>query len=334
MNLLTWPNRLWLRFLSYEVHREGRRIDRALHTTTDPVERSYLLDVLADIQTELAYLHRAGVPHRVAPALTCGPPHVAAERGARVAPGHDDVDPAKVLDRAAELLSMLAHTEKAIEDGCYRRLGELRAGDRFWDIDRWAQISQIAINADTVSLRLDGSEQIQTWPAEDLVRTGAPPISVEEEVAAFHRDGITHEELQMWGDLTMTPDRQVRAALLDQLAELAAARVGQAADVLTYQAEIERHVAVDTTPTRRSIPTRRIIAGVSMLAGAGLVLSDRTLRPLLLALAAWVAMGAALAVARIPGRAWQWLRRGASGHQLRSTGQTGARNEDRPGGDR
>lgn len=87
--------------------------------------------------------------------------------------------------------------------------------------------------------------------------------------------GIPAAEAKLWWVLAAEADRAARADLIEQLADLAAERVGgQAAEELACQADVERHLAAGAKPLRGRFISSRAIVAVVYLALISAMLVD------------------------------------------------------------
>lgn len=224
MNLLTWPNRLWLQHRYFTTARPAHNINTRLYTITDPASRALALEALAEIESKLGDRHTAAF----------GPDPVEHENGR---------DMAESLTASAVLLDVLSATEHVLAGRCTE-------------------------------------VQFESW----LI-------------------GIPDAEAKLWRTLAHESDRAARAELIEQLADLAAERVGgQATEALACQADVERHLAAGTRP-RRDWPSA-VIGVIYLLLISGL---------LLVSIGGWWTLTASALMAAIATsqkiRAWRWARR-------------------------
>lgn len=116
-----WASRRQARRHYFELSNQADTIMQGLRRTADPAERAVLLERLADREAQMAAVHTAAF----------GPDPIAEEGGR---------DLAESTSMSADLLRMLAETERAVASADWTAAGDLRVGSRVWTGDRWAEV--------------------------------------------------------------------------------------------------------------------------------------------------------------------------------------------------
>lgn len=217
-----------------------------LFLTGDRDDRADLLEEMAGCETELAALQAAAY----------GPAPLARENGR---------DLTEALASSAELLRLVAKTERLVAAAEWTAAGDLEAGQRIVFGLRWIEVTAIdsPMDPDLVCLTI-ATGDVLVRDVDDLFRTGG--LGTGSLAAMVMTTGAGGLEAMAWWRLATTATHSDRAGLIQEIRELAADRVGyQAVEALAYVAESELHLGGSTDPYTLTAQAAQLKRGVLVL---------------------------------------------------------------------